>query len=126
MLRLLSGEDDRFLAAECGYTPSMLRKTRAERRRIFRAYLRNLVRDFNALHYTARILLLNSEVDRPELAAQLARVRLAFTWAVFVVHGRLLLHAAGLGPVDVRDLLGSLEGLQSEYGFLVPAPAATV
>jgi hypothetical protein len=126
MLRLLSKEDDEFLASECGYSGSQIRKARAERRRIFRAYLKNLRRDFGRLHYAARILLLDSNEDRSDLAAKLVQTRLAFFFGLLVVEYNLALHAAGVGEVDVRGLLGSLEGLQLDCTLLLPARAAAL
>jgi hypothetical protein len=124
MLRLLSKEDDEFLASECGYSGSQIRKARAERRRIFRAYLKNLSRDFSRLHYAARILLLDSTEDRSDLAAKLLQTRLAFAWGLISIEYHLALHAAGIGEVDVRGLLGSLEGLRIDCSLLLPARAA--
>src|SRR5688572_20360045 len=66
MERLLSKEDFEFLASQPGYDPGMSRKLRAERRRIFRSYLRQLRIDFIRLHQVARLLVLYSPEDRPD------------------------------------------------------------
>src|ERR1044071_6455020 len=49
MLRLLSERDFEYLSMQAGSTPEIARRLRSERRKIFRAYLWNLVRDFNRL-----------------------------------------------------------------------------
>jgi hypothetical protein len=124
MQRLLSEADSDFLLQECGYDKRVMRAVLAQRRRLFRVYLRNLNRDFGRLHYAARLLLLDSPVDRPELAQQLVQMRVAFFWAVLGVHYRLVLHAAGIGNVDVRGLLNAVEGLRVHCDVLVPMRAA--
>jgi hypothetical protein len=121
MVRLLADHDEVFLATTCGYTAKMIRRVRSERRRIFRAYLRNVVRDFNRLHHAARVIMLDSPVDRPDLAALLMRQRVAFTANWFAVQWRLALHTAGFGPVDARDLLQLLDGMKVHYDLLSPA-----
>lgn len=119
MLRLLAEDDPAYLE-ELGVGRAAVRQLRARRRKIFRAYLRNLVRDFNRLHLAARVCVLDSEIDRSDVAARLARVRLVFMWAVFAVRCRLVLHTLGLGVVDVRALLDSLASVQADFGAMVP------
>jgi hypothetical protein len=125
MARLLTEGDYKFVADQPGFTPKTLRKLRAERRRIFRSYLRSLVRDFQRLHMAARMLLIYSPVDRPDLAAALLRQRITFSLAVLAVEFRLGLHALGVGTVDVRALLGALETMRANIGALQsPSPIA--
>jgi hypothetical protein len=123
MLRLLSDDDNEFLLTNCGYSGSMIRRVRAERRRIFRAYLQNAVRDFNRIHHAARIMLLDSPVDRPDLAAMLTRQRIAFEANVLLVQYHLVLHGLGLAPVDVRGLIRLLDSVKVNYDLLAPAAA---
>ena len=92
MLRLLAENDYEFMLAN-GADPAVVRRLRNERRRIFRTYLKNLVRDFDRVHRAARIALLESEQDQPELAARLMRVRWEFQLAVFAVQARFALAA---------------------------------
>ena len=121
MQRLLNESDLKYLAAQSGITANTVKQLRRERRRIFRAYLRNLVRDFHRLHLAARMTLLYSSEDRPDLAQTLLRQRAVFTWAVLMVEFRLVLHAAGFGPVDVSSLLGALEDMRLNAGALMPS-----
>jgi hypothetical protein len=124
MLRLLDEEDFRFLAAQPGISASTIRELRRERRRVFRAYLRNMVRDFHRLHLAARMTLLYSTEDRSDLAQVLFRQRLTFAWTVLQVEFRLVLHAAGLSPVDVTRLLGALDSMRLNVSALNAAPQA--
>jgi hypothetical protein len=120
MQRLLREDDYSFLAARGG-SRSTIDRLRSERRRVFRAYLRNMVRDFNRLHRAARILSLTAETDRSDFAIQLLRIRLAFSWAVAVVQFRLALHSLGLGSVDARRLIRALDQMSTGYSSLTPA-----
>lgn len=118
MERLFVAEDYDFLAAQPGFQPKIYRKLQAERRRIFRHYLRCLRRDFNRLSTAAKLLLLHAPQDRPDLAALLLKQRLVFTYAMAGVQCRLALQTVGIGRVDVRRLVGSLESMRAQFGQL--------
>jgi hypothetical protein len=111
MERLLSEADYEFLAAQPGYDPSIARKLRAARRRVFRIYLRQMSADFSRLHQVARLLVLYAPEDRPELARSLVHQKWVFYYAMANVQWRLLLHAAGLSTVDVSGLIRALDNL---------------
>jgi hypothetical protein len=119
MLRLLADDDYEFLMG-MGTDRSVVRRLRSERRRIFRMYLSNLIRDFSRLHHAARILVLESEVERSDVAARLVRIRFDFFLAVFAVRCRLVLHAAGIGTVDVRGLITAIECIRTDFRTLAP------
>jgi hypothetical protein len=121
MRRLLSEEDYEFLATQKGYDPSIARKLRSRRRKIFRQYLRCLKRDFRRLEGAAKLLLVGCGQDRPDLAKTLFEQRLMFTFGILAVEYRLALHGLGLGNVDIRDLLGTLDRLQDQLGQLALA-----
>jgi hypothetical protein len=121
MLRLLSEDDYKFFASQPGITPKAIEQFRRERRRVFRSYLRSLVKDFHRLHLAARMTLIYSQQDRPELAQILFRQRAVFTWAVLLVEFRLVLHTFGLGPVDARELLGALDAMRMNVSEIAPA-----
>ena len=125
MQRLLSDADLKYLASQPGITAQTVKQLRRERRRIFRAYLRNLVRDFHRLHLAARMTLIYAQEDRPDLANALLKQRVLFTWAVLTVEVRLVLHSMGMGPVDVTNLIGALEGLRVNVAPLNPASEAS-
>ncbi|MBI1896696.1 MAG: hypothetical protein HYS04_09220 [Acidobacteria bacterium] len=123
MLRLLDEADYRFLASQAGFDGRMARKLRAERRAIFRAYLRNLIRDFGRLQLMGKFMLLDAQQDRPDLMTALLRQRICFVRAVSVIEVSLVLHSLGLGTVDPRRLLGVLEDLRVQVQQLAPAPS---
>lgn len=122
MLRLLAEDDYEYFASQKGVSAKAVEELRQERRRVFKLYLRNLVKDFHRLHLAARMTLIYSSEDRPELAQTLLRQRAIFTWAVLMVEVRLVLHAFGLGAVDVGQLLGALEDMRTNIGSLAATP----
>ena len=125
MERLLSESDFRFLATQPGYSPQMGRRFRAQCRRIFRGYLRNLRKDFGRMSLAIQALIVHAAEDRGDLAAALMRQRLMFMLGMFAIEARLLLHAVGVGAVDVGDMVESFETMQVQIRLLlVPAQAA--
>ena len=120
MLRLLSEDDYEFLASQAGYQGKIASQLRSERRKVFRAYLRNLVRDFHRLQQVAKLMALCSSQDRPELTTALLKQRVTFSFAVFAVKVRLGLHTVGIGAVDVRNLIGTLDHLRLKVETMMP------
>jgi hypothetical protein len=125
MERLFVQEDYEFLSSQPGFKPEIYRRLQAERRRVFRRYLRSLSGDFDRLLGVAKTLILNSAEDRPDLAKMLMRQRLTFSYALATVHMRLALQGLGLGTVDVRPLVGALDSLRLELRSLSLAEQAS-
>jgi hypothetical protein len=125
MERLLLQDDLEFLAAQPGSNREIVRRLRAERRRIFRRYLRALSRDFDRLLWAAKAMVLHSAEDRPDLAQALVRQTLMFDYALAVVHCRLVLQGLGIGTVDVRPLVGALEAMRLQFSSVAQCVRAT-
>ena len=129
MERLLLEDDFQFLSAQAGYSPRLGRRFRAERRRVFRGYLRALRKDFDRLSLAFQTLILHSAEDRGDLAAALVRQRLLFAAGMLAIEMRLLLHAAGMTTikVDVHGLLESMATIQAQMTqLLTPQAGAAV
>ena len=66
--------------------------------------------------------------DRPELARNILKQRMLFSYALWTVEARLALQTVGLGTVDVRQLVGVMESMREQLRYLsqsvVAAPAA--
>lgn len=120
MDRLLCSEDYEFLSAQPGFSLAIARKLQAQRRRIFRHYLRCIGRDFDRLYTTTKLLMLHSAHDRPDLAITLLKQRLTFRYAMAMVHCRLALQGLGLGTVDVRGLVNALQAMRDQLRTLRP------
>ncbi len=120
MLRLLSDEDLAFVAAD----GKLHRTLRTRRRELFRGYLRCLTRDYARLLAGVRQAMVNSGMDRPDLARALAKNRLLFAIAICKVEFRLALHATGVGKVDISGLVGAVEALRGQVTVLSAATQA--
>jgi hypothetical protein len=57
---------------------------------------------------------LHAAQDRPDLATTLLKQRLLFSYAMLVVEFRLALQTLGIGRVDVRRLVSSLEAMRDQ------------
>ena len=121
MERLLSEEDYRFLKAHRSCDQRIIRKLRVERWGIFRAYLSCMRRDFSRFEAAIRLYMVYSPEDRPDLAKALLKKRVTFTSRLVAVECRLVLHRFGLGTVDVRDLVGSVDSMHRQLGHLAVA-----
>jgi hypothetical protein len=121
MLRLLSAEDIQFVSS----APGLRRELRARRRRIFRSYLRCLSKDYSRLLGGVRWIMVNSDIDRPDLAILLSRQRRAFAIAICRVEWKLALHAAGAENVkiDVSGLVGAIDNLTGIVNVFSPVRA---
>jgi hypothetical protein len=120
MLRLLSDEDLNFIPAKSG----LRRSLRTRRRELFRSYLRCLARDYAHLLAGVRTVMVQSGMDRPELARALAKNRTLFLMLLYKVEFRLTLHAIGVGKVEVSGLVEALEGLRNQVNVLSALPTA--
>ena len=126
MERLLREEDFRFLAGQPGFSPKVGRRFRAERRRIFRGYLRHLRTDFRGMSQTVQALMVHASDDRRDLAIAVIRLRLLFAVGMLAIETRLLLHTVGVGTVDVSGLVESFETMQAQIRLLLATPQAAV
>jgi hypothetical protein len=120
MLRLLSDGDLDF----AGSNPYLRGRVGAKRREIFRGYLRCLTKDYARLLSGIRRMMVESGVDRPDLAKALAKNRLMFALALCRIEIHLQLHALGVGKVDVSGLVESLDALRSTVSVMTPATGA--
>jgi hypothetical protein len=121
MLRLLSQDDLQFVSA----APELKRGLRASRRRIFRAYLRCLSKDYSRLLGGVRWIMVNSAIDRPDLAVLLSRQRREFAVAMCRIEWMLALHAVGFDnvKVDVSGLVGAIDNLTGIVNVFSPVQA---
>ena len=122
MLRLLSADDLSFVARN----PALRAKLAARRRELFRGYVRCLTKDYAQLLGSIRRLMVESGVDRPDLAKALAKNRFAFALALCRIELHLRLHAVGLSNVDVSGLVEALDGLRATVNVMTPVAVPTL
>ncbi len=121
MLRLLDTEELRALRSQPDCTPVKIAEIRRERCRLFREYLETLRGDFGRICLALKLLLVQVENDRPDLASILIRSQLQFACGVALVELRLALYSCGIGTVEAASLLRVFEGLRLELHALVPS-----
>jgi hypothetical protein len=129
MERLLDRSDVAFLASQPGYRPEIGKRLMSERRKIFRAYLRLLVGDFNQLIGIGKLMVVYSNRDQQEFALSLRRQQLKFYGRVCALQLQLAFYPLGwtsLGwiSVDARDLLAALGAMRINVQQLTSAEPA--
>lgn len=123
MQRLLDPADFEYLRRK-GIGAERIQKLKVQRRKLYRASLRNMAGDFNQVHQALSLLLIHSQGDRPELAAELARQRFVFYRNLLTAEFRLTLNACGIESMPAVDLFAPLAALQSQFQQLAAAGSA--
>ena len=123
MMRLLDSRDIEFLRAQGGFTPRMESKLRAQRCQIYRGYLRCLALDFQRVCTALKLVLVQSEQDRPDLSSILLHNQILFATGLLAVHFRLILYGWGICTVDADGLMRIFDGMALELRHMVPAAA---
>jgi len=116
MRRLLSREEEDFWIKSAVQNPKDESRARAafraERRRMFREYLRLIREDFGRLSDGVRQTVLRSQTDRSVEIETLLRLEMGFRRLLLMAEIRLALHWLGVKPVDASVLIDSLQGFE--------------
>ena len=115
MQRLLSRRDLELVAGD----KELTRLLRTQRYQVFRGYLRCLTKDFGALLGGVRLMMVESDVDRPDLAALLVRSKFTFALSLCRIEALLWLYKRGLATPDMSVLVEQLRAL----GTITQSPA---
>jgi hypothetical protein len=126
MLRLLSRDDLRFLRDQPDYSPRMEAKLRVQRAQIFADYLKRMSEDFSRICGALKLLTLQADRDRPDLAAQIVQAQFAFIRGMYLARVNVLLYRVGIGSVDAAALLRIFSSMHIELQGLVPATGAAM
>ncbi len=121
MLRLLCGDDLRFLRSQPGFKACMEWKLRQQRCAVFATYIQNLRSDFQQAVLALTLVMMQSRHDRPELAAALLRPQIQFAAGLLLVRVQMLLYRYGLGTVEVGGLLRVFDLMRVELRAVAPA-----
>jgi hypothetical protein len=124
MERLLDQSDVRFLASQVGYREEIAKRLMAERRKIYRVYIRHLLRDYNQLAGIGKLMIVYSTQDRQEFARQLWRQQIRFYGAVCSVRVQLALSPLGWTVADGRRLVAALAAMRNQVAMLAPSSQA--
>jgi hypothetical protein len=112
--RLLDGKDLQYLSSRPGCGRMLANRFRIERTNIFRGYTRCMRKDFGRVLSAIKVLMVHSQVDRPDLAWLIAKQRFMFAFAMMTVECRLVLFRYGMGSVDLQALLAPLDAIRFE------------
>ncbi len=118
--RLLDPAEFEFLRRR-GLSAARINALRVKRRQLFRMYLHSLTQEFNAVHNALKLIVVQSETDRADLARELARQRILFYRHLTLIRIHLLLSALGMEMAPTIELIRPLERLRTEFLLLAPA-----
>jgi hypothetical protein len=97
-----------------------VKKLRSQRTLIFRGYLRSLETDFGRVCSAIKLVMLQSQLDRPELAKGLIRRQATFACAMLSVRAHLFFYRLGICGVEVAQLVKIFDGMRLELRVLLP------
>lgn len=120
MLRLLSEEDLALVASN----PKLAKSLRTERQKLFRSYLRCLTKEYGRLLNGIRMVMVQSHVDRPDLARALAKNRAMFALAICRIECRLTMQSMGFGTVDISGVVEAFDRLRESAVAMSALPSA--
>jgi hypothetical protein len=121
MMRLFDPADFEALRSQPGYSPRMAAKLRAERCVIFRGHLRSLNMDFRRVCMALKIVMVQSQQDRPDLAAVLVHHQIMFACGMIMISARIFLFRWGNCTVDVTSMVQIFDVMRLELRSLVPS-----
>jgi hypothetical protein len=124
MLRLLDETDFRHLWMQPGITAEMVERIRAQRYRLFVAYLRSLRNDFRQALSALKFIAAHSGIDRPELGAAIVRAEISFVGWYAAAYARAFLWSCGFGRVDASGLVGAFDTLRFAVRSMAVSPSA--
>jgi hypothetical protein len=111
--------------ADCDRTtaPALTMKLRAHRAGVFREYLRALTIDHATVVAQIRLIISQSDVDRPDLEKAVVKSCALFVLASSRIRVRLGVYVLGIGTPeklrsDIMDLVDALDFLLAHFNFL--------
>ena len=91
---------------------------RNEQAKLLRTYIDELSRDFHIICSALKAIIVNSPVDRPDLARVLATQRLLFGFTIFTVRLKLILYRLGWSSLGIDSMTESLRLLSAQLRSL--------
>lgn len=112
MRRLLASEEEEFWMQSTDGSPSRREEFRAERRRLFREYLRLISSDFGRLSQGVRLAVVHASEDRSAEISQLLGLEWSLRKLLWQAELSLMFHWLGVKPVDATQLINALQGFE--------------
>jgi hypothetical protein len=116
MEQLLDEADQNLVA--CAGDREAEHKFRQQRVRILHGYMQQLAEDFNSICKATKVLMVNSEVDRPDIAGSLMKQQLLFSFLLMLVELKLIVFGFGWRGVDLSSLTRTLNGMRAQLQSL--------
>lgn len=118
MERLLDEADEKFLWSHQKFNRESDKRFRRKRVKIFRGYMQQLSEDFTRICKTLKVMMVESKVDRHDLAGIMLKQRFTFAILMMTVEVKLTLYSLGWAQVDAQALLQPLTALRSQLQML--------
>lgn len=123
MMNLLDEADFQFLRTQGSSDGIRMDEFRRGRIRAFRQYLKRLNADFASVCMALKIVMLQSEADRPELGKTLLRAQTRFALGMVTVQVRLAFYEIGIGRVEADGLLSLFDNVRLQLQQMLPESA---
>src|ERR1017187_8696340 len=96
LLRLLGEEDHQVFHTQPGFTPKSATKHHIQRCQLLQEHLPRLKDDFRLICLAVKVIMVQSERDRPDLARMLVRNQITFAYRMMTVRFQLACGRLGL------------------------------
>lgn len=112
MRRLLSREEEEYWMESTEGSPYRRDEFRAERRRMFREYLKLIGSDFGRLSQGVRLSMVHAADDRSADITRLVNLEWSLRKLLWQAELTLMFHWLGVKPVDATELINALQGFE--------------
>jgi hypothetical protein len=112
MRRLLSAEEEAYWVQTAGDGPQSRQAFRAERREVYRAYLRLMKADFRCLSTGLRLSIVHAPEDQSAEISRMIRLEWSLRSLLLQAELRLMFHWLGVRPIDATRLINVLQGFE--------------
>jgi hypothetical protein len=116
MERLLEEADQKV--AEAQGDPTMEKELRRVRVKIFRGFMQQISEDFNRIGKAIKLMMVTSQVDRPDLSGFLMKQQLVFAFAMMSMEVKVTLYGFGCTGNDVQGLTRSFDRARAQLQTL--------
>jgi hypothetical protein len=109
MRRLLSNEEEEYWMQSTENSQYRRDEFRAERRRLFREYLKLIASDFGRLSQGVRLCVVHASEDRSADISKLVGLEWSLRKLLWQAEITLLFHWLGVKPVDAVEIINALQ-----------------
>src|ERR1700730_1485036 len=118
MERLLDDTDAEFLRSHRSFDRKAQKAFRSNRIHLFRGYMHQLSADFGRICKALKVLMVHSQVDRPDLAGLIMKQQFTFSLAMMKLEVKLTLYGFGWAGVDAKAVMEPLAAVRAQLQAL--------